>query len=453
MIKRDLYHELLTWKSKPERKPLIIRGARQVGKTTLVKSFSEEFDYFIYLNLEVKGDFIIFEENNSLEQIVTLLYFKNKVPKNPKNKVLLFIDEIQNSSNAIRFLRYFYEEHNHIHVIAAGSLLESVLDNKFSFPVGRVEYLLLRPFSFHEYLIAKEMNHVLEALKTIPVPDYAHLVLKETFKEYVIIGGMPEIVMNFVKNTDLVRIGDIYQSLLTVYLDDVEKYAKSAVQVNIIRHVIESVMRLAGERIKFEGFGNSNYKSKDISEAMRTLEKTFLIRLMYPTTMVKKPALVNKRKSPKLQLLDTGLLNHFAQIQEDLLIGDNIDTVFEGKVAEHIVGQELMSLIKLPLVQNLFWVKEKKQSNAEIDYLIFHESDIHPIEVKLGKTGRLRSLSEYMDLSASKVAVRVYSGELRIDQVKTLRGRPYFLLNLPFYLVHKIYDYLTWVKKESAYQT
>ena len=449
MIKRDLYDDLLTWKSKAERKPLILRGARQVGKTTLVKSFSQEFDYFISLNLELKRDRSIFEGNNSLKQIITSLFFNNKISLNSEKKVLLFVDEIQNSSNAIKVLRYFYEEYNHIYVIAAGSLLESILDNKISFPVGRVEYLVLRPFNFHEYLTAKEMDHVLEALKTIPIPDYAHNILQETFKEYVTIGGMPEIVMNYVKYGDLVRVGGIYQSLITGYLDDVEKYAKSTVQVNIIRHVIEGVMRLAGERIKFEGFGGSNYKSKDIAEAMRVLEKTFLIRLMYPTTMMKKPAIENKRKSPKLQLLDTGLLNHFAHVQGDLLSSDNIDEIFEGKVAEHITGQELMTLHKLPLIKNLFWVKEKKQSSAEIDYIVFHKSEIHPIEVKLGKTGRLRSLSEYMDLSPSKIAVRVYSGELRIDEVKTIKGKPYYLLNLPFYLVHKIYDYLNWAKNKS----
>lgn len=452
MIKRELYNDLLVWKVKPDRKPLILRGARQVGKTTLVKSFSQEFDYFISLNLEVKKDQSIFIENESIDKIITSLYFKNKIPSNPEKKVLLFIDEIQNSPNAINLLRYFYEEHNYVHVIAAGSLLESILDNKISFPVGRVEYLVLRPFSFHEYLVAKEMDHALKALETVPIPDYAHQVLKEAFKEYVLIGGMPEVVMSYVEYADLVKVGDIYQSLITGYLDDVEKYAKSTVQVNIIRHVIESVMRLAGERIKFEGFGASNYKSKDIAEAMRMLEKTFLIRLMYPTTMLQKPAIENKRKSPKLQLLDTGLLNHFAHIQGELFTSDSIDSVFEGKVAEHITGQELMTLNKQPLVRNLFWVKEKKQSNAEIDYIVFHESEIHPIEVKLGKTGRLRSLSEYMDLSPSKIAVRVYSGELRVDEVKTLKGRPYYLLNLPFYLVHKIYDYLNWVKNKISTQ-
>ena len=447
VVKRNLYDDLLLWKTKEERKPLILRGARQVGKTTLVKCFSKEYDYFISLNLEKKEDKNLFEENDTLEKIIAFLFFKNNVPLSERQKtVLLFIDEIQNSPKAISLLRYFYEEHNHIHVIAAGSLLESLLDNKISFPVGRVEYLILHPFSFIEFLRASQITNALEALESETFPNYAHDTLSKAFATYMMIGGMPEVVRNYSQYSDLLRIGSIYQDLITGYLDDVEKYAKTNNQVHIIRHVIESAMRRGGDRIKFEGFGESNYKSKDISEVMRMLEKTFLLRLMYPTTSVAKPALENKRKSPKLQLVDTGLLNYFAQVQGDILMADNVDNVFNGKIAEHITGQELTALNKQPLTRNIFWVREKKQSNAEIDYLVFHSNEIHPVEVKLGKTGRLRSLSEYMDMSECQVAVRIYSGLLSIDRAQTMRGKEYTLLNLPFYLIHQIDKYLSLAK-------
>ncbi|MBU0765048.1 MAG: DUF4143 domain-containing protein, partial [Bacteroidetes bacterium] len=211
---------------------------------------------------------------------------------------------------------------------------------------------------------------------------------------------------------------------------------------SVIRHVIQSSLRLAGERIKFEGFGDSNYKSKDISEAFRTLERTYLISLVYPTTNVQVPLTENRKKSPKLHTVDTGILNYYAGIQVKLLSGAGIDTVFEGKVAEHIVGQELLAIHPSPLYRNVFWVRDKKQSGAEIDYIIQHNSLLIPVEVKRGKTGKLRSLMEFMDACPHGYAVRIYSGKLSIDKVKTFAGKDFLILNLPFYLTGRIREYL-----------
>ena len=444
MYKRTLAFELDRWKSSASRKPLILRGARQVGKTTLVEMFATEFDYFVHLNLDKSEDRLIFERNDNIATIIQILYLKANISPAPEAEVLIFIDEIQNSPAAIKLMRYFFEQANHLYVIAAGSLLEGILNNQISFPVGRVEYLILRPFSFEEYIIALNENEALTIYNKLPFPEYGHKKLLALFVEYCLIGGMPEVVKHYIENKDLVAVGRIFENLITAYSDDVEKYAQHHNQRKIIRHIIHNAVRLAGERIKFEGFASSNYKSKDIGEGFRILEKSFLLSLVYPTTNTNLPMIENTRKSPKLHILDTGILNYFAGIQLMILNNDLIDTVFEGKIAEHIVGQELLSVKSNVSAKNHFWVKEKKQSNAEVDYILHIDNLLIPVEVKLGKTGRLRSLMEFIDLCPHNFAVRIYSGELKVEKTKTLKGKEFTLLNLPFYLTGKASEYIKW---------
>ena len=176
-----------------------------------------------------------------------------------------------------------------MYVIAAGSLLESILDNQISFPVGRVEYLILRPFSFEEFLMAQQENLALNIFNNFPFQAYGHKKLLDLFLEYCLIGGMPEVVKHYIRNKDIVAVGRIFDNLIATYIDDVEKYAQNDNQTKIIRHIIYNAIKLAGERIKFEGFASSNYKSKDIGECFRILEKTYLLSLVYPTTNISIP--------------------------------------------------------------------------------------------------------------------------------------------------------------------
>ena len=443
MFYRTAIDKLIAWKNKTNRKPLILRGARQVGKTTLVKMFAKEFDYFIQLNLEKAEDLQIFEQNKDLDTIIAILFLKYGIPKiSIQKKILIFIDEIQNSPQTVALLRYFYEEQKELYVITAGSLLESLIDKHINFPVGRVEFLVLRPFSFYEYLLAKNKLTEVDLLNNIPFPEYAHRQLLSLFKEYTLIGGMPEIVSNYIEHEDLVQTGDIFSDLITTYIEDVEKYSKNDKQTKIIRHLISNSIKLAGERIKFEGFAQSNYKSKDVAENFRILEKTFLLQLVYPTTNTKIPPVENLKKSPKLHILDTGILNKFAGVQLKILSNEYIDDVFEGKIAEHITGQELLAQQTNVLAKNIFWVKEKKQSNAEVDYVLQIDNLLIPVEVKSGKAGRLRSLMEFMDLAPHNFAVRIYSGKLSIEKIKTINDKKFLLLNLPFYLIMKIEEYI-----------
>lgn len=448
MFNRTIIEEMEKWAQRANRKPLIIRGARQVGKTTAVEIFSKQFDQYIYLNLEINSERTLFEKNYSIDELVQAIYFeKNKRKSN--GRILIFIDEIQNSANAISMLRYFYESFKDFYVIAAGSLLESLIGRQINFPVGRVEYLYMKPLTFNEFVNASGDNTLTEILYKIPFPDFAHEKMLKYFYRYTLIGGMPEIVSNYFNNQNIIELKPVYESLLRSYIDDIEKYARNDTLARVIRYAIENCFYHVAERIKFEAFGRSNYKSREISEALKTLEKAMLIYLIYPSTGTELPILADLKKSPRLHIVDTGLVNYFAGLQKELFGTEDLNRVYEGKIAEHIVGQELIAISNSIVDKVSFWVKEKKQSNAQVDYIIPYEKYIIPIEVKSGKAGRLRSLHEFIDLASHNYAVRIYSGKLKIDKVQTVKGKKFYLLSLPFYLASNINKYLKWFLEEG----
>lgn len=448
MFNRTIIKELEAWAQKANRKPLVLRGARQVGKTTAVEIFSRQFEQYLYLNLELSGDRQLFEKGYAVDELIQALFFLKNKPRG-KGKTLIFIDEIQNSPRAVSILRYFYESAKELFVIAAGSLLEPLIDRQINFPVGRVEYLYMKPLTFNEYLAALKNVSSLEVLSQIPCPDFAHEELLKQFYQYTLIGGMPEVVRVYIETKDIHKLKPVYESLLRSYLDDVEKYARNKTITNVIRHAIESSFYSAGSRVHFEGFGNSHYKSREMSEALKTLEKAMLIYLIYPATGVKLPIIANYKKSPRLHLIDTGLVNYFVGLQKELFGTQNLNSVYEGKIAEHIVGQELLAGSQILSERVRFWIREKKQSNAQVDYIIPFERYVLPVEVKTGTAGRLRSLHEFIDRAPHNYAVRIYAGGLKIDRIRTIKGKKFFLLNLPFYLTGQIKEYLHWFLAES----
>ncbi|MBN2093100.1 ATP-binding protein [candidate division KSB1 bacterium] len=444
MLYRSIIDELDQWATSKNRKPLILRGARQVGKTTAIHQFSQKFDHYIYLNLEIEAEADLFENQKTIDEIVNALFFFKNIPTKT-GKVLIFIDEIQNSPRAVMMLRYFYENYPAFYLIAAGSLFEIMLENKqISFPVGRVQFLYMYPLTFKEFLLAKKENQAFEALHTVPFPDYAYSKLLSLFHEYTLIGGMPEIVSNYVELNNIIALNPVFQSLLTAYIDDISKYARNERMRNVLKHCIETAPLEAGKRIKFQGFGGSGFISKDVSEALKTLERARLLYLIYPSLSVEIPAMPQIDRSPKLQLFDTGLLNYFAGLQKYFFKYDNLHAFYRGLLAEHIVLQEIIGNNMHSAHKPVFWTREKKQSNAEVDLVIPYEDYLIPIEIKAGKTGTLRSLHQFMDLAPHHFAIRLYAAELQFQRTKTPNGKEFTLLNLPYFLAFKIPDYIQW---------
>ena len=453
MFKRQLLLELENWRQSEPRKPLVIRGARQVGKTTLVNQFATQYEQYIYLNLELSEDKEPFENFTSIEHLINTVFFLKSKTLAKKNTTLLFIDEIQEVPKALNTLRYFYELAPDISVIAAGSMLETLFDKHISFPIGRVEYKVIRPVSFPEFLSAMGETAALEQLTQVPFATFAHTKLMRLFHTYALIGGMPEIVQHYATHKDLVRLGPMYDSLIIGYMDDVGKYAKSRAQILHLRHCIQSSFAQAGKRIKFEGFGNAAYKSREMGESLRTLEKALLLQLIYPCTTATLPLVPDIKKSPRLQILDSGLLNYFVGIQKEIIGTDDLNKIYQGTLIEHLIGQEILAFQYNALSALHFWVREKKESTAEVDYLFPYDGLIIPIEVKSGKEGTLKSLHSYMDLAPHDMAIQFYAGALNITNAITKNGKQYQILNLPYFLGSQIEKYIAWfikTKKASA---
>jgi predicted AAA+ superfamily ATPase len=441
MFNRKILSDLAAWADEVDRRPLILRGARQVGKTTVVELFGKTFDHFLSFNLEIESERRIFETNNEPSDLLGAMLFSRGVPKND-GRTLIFIDEIQNSPTAVAQLRYLYELFPEYYIIAAGSLLEPLIGRHISFPVGRVDFRVVHPVSFVEFLDANREKMALEAINSMPFPEYAHDRMNALFRTYTFIGGMPKIVQQYCDTSDLVRLKPIYDSLIASYLDDVEKYAPNDQFSRILRFLIRQSFYFAGSRITFQGFGKSAYSSREVGDAFRLLEKTMLLRLVYPSVETRPPLIPDIRKSPRLHLLDTGLVNFAAGLQNNLFGNHRLDETYEGKIIEHVVGQELLARQSGILGGLNFWVREKRQAQSEIDFLYNYKGQVVPIEVKSGAAGHLRSLHQFIAASEADLAVRVYTGKFSIEPQTTVAGKKFRLLNLPCYLVSKIDEYL-----------
>lgn len=433
MFERIAIQYLRQWAEKEERKPLVLRGARQVGKTTLVALFAKTFDTYIYLNLEEKENASLFAADYAFEDLLAGIYFKANVPQDRGRRTLIFIDEIQNEPKAVQTLRYFYEKRPDIYVIAAGSLLESLMGHHISFPVGRVEYMALHPCTFMEFLRAMGEEMMADGIESVSLPASMHPSAMEWFKKYMIVGGLPEAVANYAKNRDIVKLNGVFNALLSGYRDDVEKYASKAKEQDAIRYILNYGWASAGHRIQFSKFTGSTFKSAEVGNAFRTLEKTLLLELVYPQTSASFPLLPDLKKSPKLLWLDTGLVNYVAGMQEELLFSKDADELWNGGIAEHAVGQELLGATVAFGEKRMFWIRDARNSQAEVDFLTRYKSHLLPIEVKTGSNAKLRSLHLFMDESKEKVALRLWNGPMTSDAVVTPNGKTFTLYNIPLY--------------------
>lgn len=440
MIHRQLIDNLNEWSKRDNRKPLVLRGARQVGKTTLVDEFSKQYDCYIKLNLEQSADAKAFSISDNVDEIFQYICLQKKIIADKNERTLLFIDEIQNEPKAVGLLRYFYEEMPWLHIIAAGSRLQTLIKQRISFPVGRVEYLSLRPCSFLEFLNATGNEPLAEMIRQLNVAPIYHDMLISLFNRYTLVGGMPEALAEYATHEDVTKLSPIYRSLLDGYNEDVEKYAKNTNQVNVIRHLLTHGWAEAGQTITYNRFGGSNYTSKEVHEALEVLQKAFLLNLDYPVTTVKAPTIPALTRQPKLVWLDSGIMNFSVDIQTEYLQNHSLLDVWKGHAAEQIVAQELRIVLDRNYRnEQFYWVRDKKGSTAEVDFVWQHNSSIVPIEVKSGTNAHLRSLHSFMDTADStNIAIRVWPGNYAIDDVTTPRGKTFRLINLPFYYVGMI---------------
>ena len=444
IFERNLGKNLETWKKSSGRKPLILRGARQVGKTTLIKKFAKSYPYSILLNLEKPTDAAYFMNYHEAKSIVESLFLSRNISIASIGETLLFIDEIQEVPNAIQMLRYFYEEFPDLNVIAAGSLLEFAMKKVKSFPVGRVEFRYMHPLNFIEYLRAIGHQGALDQMNRIPCESFAHTFLLGLFNQYAIVGGMPEVISIFLEKQSMTDLPKVYDSIWSTYRNDVEKYAANETERKVIKHIMATAHMYMDQRIKFQNFGQSNYRSREVGEAMRNLDTAKIIQLIYPTTDVEIPVKSDLRKSPRLQFLDTGLVNNELGIQPEMLSFADLSSSYKGAIVPHLITQELISLSCTNDKKPNFWVREKKQSTSEVDLVFTYRDMVIPIEIKSGSEGTLKSLHQFVEHSSHPYSIRMYAGEFNVIETKTPDGTPYLLMNIPYYLGTKLPEYVTY---------
>lgn len=450
MFNRDILTYFSLWRRKVRRKPLVIRGARQVGKTVAVSLFgAKHFDDMIVLNLEKDENLSMFQRVLPIPELVQLIQLRTGKKIIP-GSTLLFIDEIQNSQVAMTQMRYFFEEMPELHVMAAGSLLEIKIKKEgFSFPVARVEYCYMHPVTFYEFLEAMGDRETLDYIAGLDfsteIPQEIHRLLLKKFNEYLIVGGMPEAVARYVEDRSFIDLDPVYESLLTGFKDDVYKYA-SAAKVPYLQHVIQHSQRYAGKAVKYEKFGESDFKSREMKNAFDIVEKAMIVKRVFSSSSTKIPLTENLRKSPKLIFLDSGLVNYTLGVREELYTAEDLNNIFQGQIAEQVVGQTLQTLAQSRQYRFAYWFRASKSSLAEVDFLVQWKSHVIPIEVKSGKTGRLKSLHLFMEESDAPAAVRIHSGNFYSQEIERPGGDTFTLLSIPFYLSYRLEEILEKLK-------
>jgi len=412
-MRRLVSDALLDWKRANNRKVLLLRGARQVGKTFIVRELAKEFKHFVEINFEKNTDVqSFFELNLDPERICTSLSAYYRIPI-IDGETLLFFDEIQSCSKAIQALRFFYESKPGLHVIAAGSLLEFALSDIASWGVGRIRSLYMYPMSFDEFLMANEEDTLIELKKDAspenPLNPAFHGKLKEYLRYFLLIGGMPETVKTFIGNSaDMKSVQNVLSDIATSYYDDFAKY-KRRIPVLRLREVMNSVVSQAGGKYIYSQAGSLSNPAQ-AKEALDLLEMAGLVYKVYHSSGQGVPlgSEVNFKKF-KCLLHDSGIFQQIAGLRiTDLIIAENIDMMNKGNIAEAFAGVELIKYSQVhEKKQMYYWHREKRGSSAEVDYLIEQENQVVPLEVKSGSTGKMQSLNLFIAEKKSSKGIRI----------------------------------------------
>ena len=404
---RNIDTALQAWAKSDNHKPLLLRGARQVGKSTAVRHLGQQFESFVEINFDKQRSFhALF--NGDLDARIIASQIANLTGKAVQpGKTLLFFDEIQACPNAILSLRFFYEDYPELHVIAAGSLLEFALGELPTFGVGRLQSLFMFPMSFDEFLTATGHAGLIaerkQASPTQPLNEVFHKQLVQQFRNYIMIGGLPEVVCKWDETGDYLQCQQLQDELVVSYEDDFAKY-KRKTNPTLLRQVLRSAaMQITG---KFVYAQASNEKAAKVREALDLL---IMAGLLIPVTKTAANGLPLGDEADysyqKILLFDSGILlrllnlslGSIQQITEDILTASETDLVNKGKITEMIAGLEILKNLPNNMRHELYyWVREEKNSRAEIDYLMPHHALVLPIEIKAETQGGMKSLWTFM---------------------------------------------------------
>ena len=433
-MKRTILWELKKWKKEKYRKPLLIRGARQVGKTFIVRELGKDFEDYVEINFELTPMARkVFEMDLDPRRIIRdLSLFPGK--KISPGRTLLFLDEIQEAPDAIKALRYFYELLPELHVVAAGSLLEFQLEN-IGLPVGRVDSIYMYPLSFMEFLKARNEDLLLETLMSHhtkeKISDAAHGKLLILLGEYMTVGGMPEAAACFVESSDLKKCFKIHRSIIDTYRQDFNKYAKKY-QLKYVELLFNSIPALLGKKFKYSHIPGE-YRARELRPSLELLDKADILhRITHSSGQGIPLAAAEKPETLKLLFLDIALSQTILGVDlGSWILEPESNFINKGPLTEAFVGQELLAYSIPDQEARLFyWHRESPSSNAEVDYLLQQGDTIFPVEVKSGPTGSIKSLRIFLEShNRSPHGIRFSLGNFSIDND---------IHNYPLYAVAKL---------------
>ncbi|HPS28734.1 MAG TPA: ATP-binding protein [bacterium] len=425
-MERFLSQQLVLWKNEKERKPLILRGARQVGKSYLVRELGRSFSNFIEINFEMEPYLAdIFSNSLDPKIIIEKLSIARNITITP-GETLLFFDEIQKVPNAITALRYFYELLPELHIIAAGSLFDFVLE-KIGMPVGRVSSMYVYPLSFKEFIIAtgkeKLCGFIDRHNPEIPLDDLFFSQLTTLFSEYMAIGGMPEAVRSWLENRDLKKVRKIHNDIIDTYRQDFIKYAKNQ-QIHHVEKVFSVIPRMLGKKFIYSHIDES-LKSREIKPALELLEMAGIIHRIRHSSSNGVPLEAESNDTIfKTIFLDIGLSQSLLGLSDgEWILNIKNSVINKGALVESFVGQEILAYSSPDSKKKLYyWVREKTSAQAEIDYVIEKDSTVIPVEVKSGTTGTLKSLIQFIKEKESvkygiQVSLKNFGSERNIRQI------------------------------------
>lgn len=416
--KRLIDNYLSEWASRDTHKPVLLRGARQVGKSTAVKELSKKFDSFVEINFEKQPKYkILFDDDLDVKRIIpqiSAIYGTSIKP----GQTLLFLDEIQECPRAIMALRFFKEDMPELHVIAAGSLLEFALKELPTFGVGRIHSMFMYPMTFDEFLEANGQQLLIETRNEAsidnPLPEPIHNKLVDFLRTYMLVGGMPEAVKTWVEYHDYIRCQEVQDDIVVTYEDDFPKYKKN-VDPTLLRRTLRSVAVQAGKKFVYTKVG-LDYKTAEVKKAVELLTLAGILHPVTHTDANGLPLGSEEDKSyQKMLLLDTGLLlrllnmslGDVSKLTTQILTASATDLANKGPMAEMVVGLEMLHNMSPNIRHELYyWVRHAKNSQAEIDYIATYLQTVVPIEVKADTQGGMKSLWAFMRDKRLHYAIR-----------------------------------------------
>lgn len=437
-MRRELYHNLIEWKKDTRRKPLLLQGVRQVGKTWLIEHFGKnEYTNYIYVNFEETPEAkSIFSSDLIPQKIIENIGLWKNIKIN-KTDTLIFFDEIQLCPEAITSLKYFQEKAPEYHVISAGSLLGVSIGKSTGFPVGKVNFLTLYPLSFKEFLMALNEDLLVERLTLHQVeksiPEIVHTKLIDYFKMYLFLGGMPEVIRDYIENKDIKGARQIQFEILKSYHRDFSKYASSfeALKIAAIWGSVPSQLAKENKKFKFSLI-HDKARSNTYELAMEWLKKAGLLYLVYQLKVAKLPLAGYADLSKfKIFSLDTGLLGAMLNISSEIIIKpDSLFTEYNGAFIENYVCSELKRMTEEEIY---YWTSDRE---AEVDFIIHYQDEIVPIEVKSGLSKDLKSLRIFEEKFKSKRIIRV-SPRIFVKHDSFINIPLYGIMGLKSILEHK----------------